>query len=944
MAPLKLPVDGLFLRSKVARRVFLLFVLSAFVPAALLTALSYGHLRTLDQDSVRRQLAHEGGSYARGIYERLQGAHFMLGVRAAAQRSGLKPDDADSTQRPVFRRIDLVHAQGTTPLLRPAGAAPDQPPPLELDAPLQAHLARGDSVVLTRGDAGTARVLMLQALEPAQPGHGVLVAELAGLYLWGAEDDFSDQSQTCVLDAGRRVLFCSDQQLGGVAGQDVVQVLAAQRSAPPDWQLDSRSLFLRARFAADDWTVVTLRLGGGQDPAWAQLAYTYLGVVLMTLLLVAFLSVVQIRRTLVPLERLIDGTRRIAHEDFSHPVTVRRDDEFGLLAQALNTMAGRLGQQIGTLRALSEIDQEILSRVDLAEIIERVQARLQTLWPDSVSGMVVFDPMAADFGIVHLYAGEGGVTAKLPTRLEPWLLERLARDYDGMWFDVGGAELPDFLTMMVNSGAQRILVLPIFWQDKVNGLLAIGLKEVREFSAEQVRRARELGNRIGVALAAHARDEELKYRANHDSLTGLPNRALLLERLNQEMAHARRSGRQLALLFMDLDRFKNINDILGHDAGDRLLCEVAERLSSCTREGDTVARLGGDEFVVLLPGLGEPQQAVRLAAEMIAVLKEPFIIDGGDNYVGVSIGVSIFPDDGSLASELLKKADMAMYRAKATGRGRIVFFEESMNLAQLERAVLERELRQAVARDQLLLHYQPRFRIEDGRLSGAEALLRWQHPELGLVAPSRFLALAEEIGVLDEIVPWMLQEVCARLVHWRDAGYHLDTITVNVLPRQLRAERFVAQVQQALDASGLPARALELEVTEGALRDQAESVSEQLLALKRMGVSIALDDFGTGYASLGNLQHLPVDVLKIGPDFTRALGRDSGATSIVYSIITLAHALGKTTVAQGVESAQQADLLHSWGCDHAQGSYYSRTLTAQELEEIMSPSRPAEIL
>ncbi len=942
---MKFHLEGLFLRSKVARRVFLLFVLSAFVPAALLTALSYGHLRTLDQDHVRRQLAHEGGSYARGVYERLLGAHFMLGVQAAALRSGLKPGDSDGAGHPVFRRIDLVHGQGSTLLLlRPAGAVPDPPQEVRIDAPLQAHLARGDSAVLTRGDAGPARVLMLQALDPAQPERGVLVAELAGTYLWGAEDDFSDQSQTCVLDAGRRVLFCSDQQRGGIAGQDVAQVVAAQRSAPEEWRLDSRSLFLRARFAADDWTVVTLRQGGAQDPAWAQLAYTYLGVVLMTLLLVAFLSVVQIRRTLVPLERLIEGTRRIAREEFVQPVNVRRDDEFGLLANALNTMAARLGQQIGTLRALSEIDQEILSRVDLAEIIERVQTRLQALWPNSVSGMVVFDQMAADFGIVHLYAGEEGVTAKLPTKLEPWLLERLAHDYDGMWFDVGGAELPDFLSMMVHSGARRILVLPIFWHEKVNGLLAVGLKEARAFNEEQVRRARELGNRIGVALAAHARDEELKYRAYHDNLTGLPNRSLLLERLNQEMAHARRSGRQLAVLFMDLDRFKNVNDSMGHDAGDRLLCQVAERLTSCTREGDTVARLGGDEFVVLLPGLNEPQQAVRLATEMMSLLKEPFMIDGGENYIGVSIGVSVFPDDGNLAPELLKKADMAMYRAKATGRGRIVFFEESMNLAQQERARLERELRQAVARNQLLLHYQPRFGIKDGRLCGAEALLRWQHPELGLVPPARFLPLAEEIGALDEIVPWMLQEVCAQLVRWRAAGHHLETIAVNVTPRQLRSERFVAQVQQALATTGVAARALELEVTEGALRDKAEEVGEQLLALKRIGVSIALDDFGTGYASLGNLQHLPIDVLKIGPAFIRALGRDSGATSIVYSIITLAHALGKTTVAQGVEAAQQAELLHSWGCEQAQGSYYSRSLTAQELEEIMSPSRPAEIL
>jgi len=940
LAPLKLRIEGLFLRSQVARRVFLLFMLSACVPAALLTALTYGHLRKLDQEYVRQQLAYESGAYARGLYERLLGAHFMLGVQSAGLRKGLKPGDFGGADHKVFRRIDLVQGAGTTPLL---GVDEGLPAP-RLDAVLQAHLARGDSAVMTSAEGGRNRVLLALAQEPAQPDRGVLVAELAPNYLWGEEDDFSDQSQTCVLDAGNRVLFCSEAQPGWDASTAVAQTAAAQQTAAEGWQTDSRNLFLRARFGADDWTVVTLRPVEAGEPAWRQLAYTFLGVILLALLLVAFLSVAQIRRTLVPLEQLIEGTRRIAREEFSSPVQIQRDDEFGQLGRALNAMAARLGQQIGTLRALSEIDQEILSRVDMTEIIERVQVRLQALWPDSVSGMVVFDPQAADFGIVHLYAGAEGVTAKLPTKLEPWLLERLARDYDGMWFDVGGAELPDFLTMMVNSGAQRILVLPIFWRQKVNGLLAIGLKESRDFNEEQVRRARELGNRIGVALAAHARDEEMKYRAYHDDLTGLPNRALLLERLNQEMAHSRRSGKQLAVLFLDLDRFKHVNDSMGHDAGDRLLCEVAERLTSCTREGDTVARLGGDEFVLLLPGLASPQQAMRLATETMSLLKEPFMLDSSESYIGVSIGVAVFPDDGSLAPELLKKADMAMYRAKATGRGRIVFFEESMNVAQQERAVLERDLRQAIARGQLVLYYQPRFRLADGRLGGVEAQLRWQHPDLGWVPPTRVAMLAEELGLTDEIGTWVMQQACEQVVRWRAAGYQIDTLTLNVTPRQLKNGRLVAQVQQVLESTGLAARSLELEVAEGALSERLEDAGEQLLELKRMGVGIALDDFGTGYASLSNLQRLPVDVLQIGPSFIGELGRDTGATSIVYSIITLAHALGKTVLAQGVSLVQQADLLRSWGCEQAQGPYYSQSLTAQQLEEIISPSRSAELL
>ncbi len=935
---LKLPIQGLFLRSRVARRVFLLFLLSALVPAVLLAVLAYGHMRNMDQQHVNRQLALEGGNYASGLYERLLGAHFMLSVQAAGLRQGLTVADTSPDQaHRVFKRID-VYPQALSGSPTEAGPGPRLQEPQTL-----AHLARGESVLLTQQDATGSRILLATAIDPAQAARGVLLAELAPAHIWGDAEDLAHQTQACVLDDAARVLYCSDAQLGTVAARIATEQQTQTTGVSDAWQFNTRGLFLRARFAVDDWTVITLRPQGASDAGWGQLAYVFLGIVLLTLLLVALLSGVQLRRMLVPLERLIDGTRRIAHEEFNQPVVVRRDDEFGQLAQALNKMAARLGRQIGTLRVLAEIDHEILARVDMEQIITRVQERLHELWPKAVTSMVVFDQQAADFGIVHLYAGEQEMTSKVPSKLEPWLLEQLARDYDGMWFEVGGSELPDFLSMVADAGAKRILVLPIFWEEKVSGLLAVGLLEPREFSNDLVQQARDLVNRIGVALAAHARDEQLKFRAYHDALTGLPNRPLLLERLNQEMARSRRNGKQLAVLFIDLDRFKKINDSLGHEGGDRLLCQVAERLSSCTREGDTVARLGGDEFVVLLPSLGSAQQAARLATEMLGVLAEPFMIDGSTSHMGACIGVAIFPDDGSLAAELLKKADMAMYRGKATGRGRVIFFEESMNLAQQEQSLLERELRLAIARGQLSLRYQPRVRLGDGQLSGAEALLRWLHPELGWVSPDKFIPLAEEVGLIDEIGGWVLDQVCEQLGRWHAAGYRI-TISVNVSGRQLKSGRLGQRVQQALQASGVVPAALELEVTEGTLIDNIDAVGEQLAQIKQTGVLIALDDFGTGYSSLSYLQRLPIDILKIDRSFIRELGRNEGAGSIVHSIIALAHALGKMVVAEGVEREDQAELLRNWQCEQAQGNLYSLPITAGELEALMTPSRPAEIV
>jgi diguanylate cyclase (GGDEF)-like protein len=941
---MKLWIEGGFLRSKVARRVFFLFVLSAFVPTALLTALSYEQMRSMDKEYVQRRLAQEGDNYAKGLYERLLGAHFMLGVQAAGLRQGIRVNAAHLNEgrlneaEKVFRRVYLINGRAASLQAGP----PSEDPIPRITPQVQAHLARNESALLSQDGLQTNRILLATAVNPEQLGRGVIVGELEPAFLWGQAEEFSERTQTCAMDATRQVLFCSDENRRPMVASLVRPRDIARAGQTENWQFETRDLFLRARFDADDWTVVTLSLKGAGTAAWVQLAYTFLAVIVLTLLMVALLSLVQIRRTLVPLEHLIEGTRRIKWEIFDEPVPVEGDDEFGQLAASFNSMANRLGNQLRTMHALAEVDREILTRVDMNEIIKRVQESLQTLWPNSVTGVVVSDQNTADFGIVHLYGGKNGITAKLPTKLEPWLLNRLARDYDGAWFDVGGSDLPDFLSMVSDSGAKRILMLPIIWRESVKGMLVIGLLERHEYETELISQARDLGNRIGVALAAQAREDELKYRAYHDDLTGLPNRALMVERLNQELAHARRNRTQLALIFIDLDRFKSINDSKGHESGDKLLCEVADRLTSCTREGDTVARLGGDEFVVLLPGLDNPQQAARLADEMLKLLVEPFMIKGSESFVGASIGVSLFPVDGTMASELIKKADMAMYRAKATGGGRIVFFEESMNVVQLEHALLEQELRLALARRQFSIHYQPRVRLADGHLSGAEALLRWHHPDLGWVAPERFMLVAVEVGLIDEIGQWVLRQVCEQLAQWRIADIAVVAISVKVSGPQFKSGKLIHQVRHLLDATGAPPQALEIGVAESTLMDDVEEVIDQLNQLKQTGVTIALDGFGTSNSSFTHLQRLPLDILKIDQSFIKDMEHDEGASSIVYSVITLAHALNKAVVAEGVETVRQVNRLRAWECEQIQGYYYSRPVSASELEEIMNSARPVE--
>ncbi len=427
---------------------------------------------------------------------------------------------------------------------------------------------------------------------------------------------------------------------------------------------------------------------------------------------------------------------------------------------------------------------------------------------------------------------------------------------------------------------------------------------------------------------------ELAHLAQHDPLTDLPNRLLFQDRLEHALERARREQGMLAVLFLDLDRFKDINDSLGHAAGDRLLQEVAGRLRGAVRREDTVARMGGDEFIILMEGLRHEEDAEHLARKLLAALATPMRIDGGAYYVTTSIGISLYPRDGTDGETLVRNADAAMYRAKARGRNAYDFYTEALTQRAMERVQLETELRQALARGQLSVHYQPLVELASGRLVGAEALLRWRHPELGEVSPERFIPIAEETGLICEIGAWVLREACRQAKAWLDAGLPIGTVAVNVAGPQIQRSDFVATVRQTLAETGLAPEHLELEVTEGFVMGQAESAIGVLEGLSRLGVRLAIDDFGTGYSSLAYLKRLPFDKLKVDKSFVRGLPEDEEDAAIAAAVIALGRALGLTVLAEGVETAAQADYLRYLGCHQAQGWYYGRPVPAQALHAL----------
>ncbi|AQR67801.1 hypothetical protein BZG29_05045 [Janthinobacterium sp. LM6] len=430
-------------------------------------------------------------------------------------------------------------------------------------------------------------------------------------------------------------------------------------------------------------------------------------------------------------------------------------------------------------------------------------------------------------------------------------------------------------------------------------------------------------------------EQEMEFQARHDILTGLANRALLRERLEQAMAVTRRSGLPLWVVFIDLDRFKFVNDTLGHDAGDLVLKSVAERLRDATREVDTVARLGGDEFVLLLPQHGNGEPGAAILQRIQDAVAQPLQLGEYEFFLSCCMGVAVYPDDGQNADTLIKHADIAMYRAKEQGRGNWQFYASGMNAGTLERLGLESELRHALERGQFHLEYQPQLDLASGAVVGMEALLRWTHPQLGRIAPASFIGLAEEMGLITPIGDWVLRTACAQARAWQLAGHGLLRLAVNLSARQFKQKNLLHAVAQTLADTGLDAAHLELELTESMVMHDVEQATAIMAKLKGLGVQLSIDDFGTGYSSLAYLRHFPIDVLKIDKTFVSDITHSDDDAAIVRAIISLAHSLRLKVIAEGVETAQQLDFLRQHGCDQMQGYLFSRPLAAAAFETLL---------
>ncbi|MDX1901409.1 MAG: EAL domain-containing protein [Gammaproteobacteria bacterium] len=526
-----------------------------------------------------------------------------------------------------------------------------------------------------------------------------------------------------------------------------------------------------------------------------------------------------------------------------------------------------------------------------------------------------------------------------------WLLRMLVvRRLEKLNHDVADISATNALSRRVDaSGKDELSTV----SGEINRMLSIieasqGKLELRveertqELKQTNVKLEQEIQERKAVEQELIIHKEHLIRLAHYDGLTGLPNRIFFNTMLNKSMTHASHNKKKLAILFIDLDRFKNINDAFGHTIGDQVLKEVGKRFSGILRSGDILARLGGDEFIILLQNIEDTKFASTIAEKLIEVCTKAIKVSAHEFFLTASIGICIYPDDGTTLEDLQRNADMAMYRAKRGGGGVFLYFTQEMDLEAHEHVKLEAALRKGIANNEFILHYQPKLALIEGLITGVEALIRWESPELGMISPAKFIPLAEETGLILQIGEWTLREACRACKNWQNAGYRPIQVAVNLSPKQFRHQDIAGLVSTILKETQLDARWLQLEVTETAVMDNVNIGVDKLNDIKKMGVSIAMDDFGTGYTSISYLKQFPISVLKIDQSFVKGIPDSKDDVAITSGVIALAHSLGMHVVAEGVETAEQLQFLADHECDYVQGYYLSRPLPEVKLLSLLS--------
>ncbi|HTP39868.1 MAG TPA: EAL domain-containing protein [Steroidobacteraceae bacterium] len=885
------------------------------------------------------QLQGLAGAYARDLYARLGAAEVV--VQSLLRNEGALEEN---TLRQNALRTDQLSGLTLVAWQRSSEAEARAAVPLS-DAD-RAVLGSGQSLLRTGAQRGGRQSVYIVRRLMVRGQAAVGYFEIASSWLWQGMDKLPvSGGGIAVVDGAGNLLQASDE-----VGADLRYLFSRERdygrdraTADPDartWQADGanwRGAALRVRtdvahLDSPGLTVLAYTPASTLAPVLRQVT-AILPLPLFILALAVLAGVLYLRMRWVPvLGDLRHSLTAMTMNHYERVPVGSASDAPAEAAREYNRAVAVIEERVQALTVLEEVDRLLLETAEFESSLDAVLARVCRLTHCHCASVVLLDPDAPSHGRCYLtLAGSDACAVSRIGISEEWL-EYLRENPEGTTIARWEPDRHGSLEPMCDAGAECFWVWPIINQMRVAAILAVGYPGTPVLAPDAAYKGRECARRLAVALGNNERGAHLYRQAHYDALTSLPNRVLFRDRLGEELASAVARGQRGALLYVDLDHFKKVNDTVGHSAGDQLLTVVAQRLRSCIKEGDTVARLGGDEFTVILRDVADGAAAAQVAARITTALQLPVHVAGRDHYVRASIGVTLFPDDGKGIEELMRNADLAMYQAKDGGRARAEFYSPQMR--RLQTPVAHSGLYRALKRREFSLYYQPQYSLADGRLVGLEALLRWQTPRDGMRYPAEFVPAAEESGVIVDIGSWVLEAACNQLAVWREQNIAPERLAINVSAQQLRQPEFPSLVRRALDRLGIPPEMLEIELTESTLADS--DVRSALKALAGLGVRLALDDFGTGYSALNYLRLSQVQTVKIDRSFLQEIPANPTAATLAESIITMAHALKKRVVAEGVETIEQLEFLRERGCDVVQGFYLAQPRPSVEVSELLA--------
>jgi diguanylate cyclase (GGDEF)-like protein len=927
---------GLFLSSQSRR---LLGAFSALAAALLLTtaANAVRELRLTEERQALEAVVTQTRSYAGELRARLAASELVVQALVGADAG-----PGGSLLRAQLLRSEIIDGV----VIAPAGSDSG---PVPLNTAEFLALSAGHTLLRSgvRRD-GDAPQYMVHTVRVA----GALMTayfELAPEWLWqgGEPRAAAAPSLLAVYDDNGRRLSASEplrvelwamfaREPAASSTQESPLALRSWTAGEREWRGAAVAVLPeQAHLEAGRWTVIASRPLAPLLASWSQAAGLLPLPLITAALLIVLLGAFLRRRWEPVLASLSEALRELAAGRYPRVPLDGARDAPRAAAQEFNRTIAILEDKMRAMASLNDIDRMLLESVDLESCLDQLLERVGKITGCDSAMLVLLDRDASEYGRAYLTAaGEAAPVSRIT--LDPQLLSQLAQERGGLTvarFEPGRHSVLEPLHV---HGAEFFWLWPVLSQESMAAVLAVGYRDVPQVAAEVASFGTECAARIGVALSNSARGEQLYRQAHYDALTGLPNRLLFRDRLAQELASAADGRQRGALLYVDLDHFKKINDTVGHGAGDQLLQIVGQRLRACIKDVDTVARLGGDEFTIILRSVNTADGSQRVASRIIESLQEAINIGGRDHFVRASIGITVFPDDATVLDELMRNADLAMYRAKADGRARAVFYNRAMQ--RMPALAAESGLHNALQRREFSLYYQPQYALDDGRLSGLEALLRWQPPREAMRYPGEFVPAAEQSGLIVDIGAWVLEAGCTQMAEWCAAGIAPPRLALNVPVFQLRQADFPKLVRRALERAGVAPQRLEFEVTESVFAD--EEALATLHKLAALGVYLSLDDFGTGYSSLGYLRAHPVQSIKIDRSFIEEVATNVTAATLAETMITMAHALGKKVVAEGVETMSQLEFLRARRCDYAQGFYLARPAPAAEISSLLHGIQP----